>query len=351
MVVIDNYRVSSGAMCGLAQICDQCYFHNRIVDEPLCFGLARALGFRYYRQTDWLQLRVSGSTSNAYTAPIYGTAPGWMDRLQAALGFRWQIHQGSIAEESWQEVRARLDNGVPIYVPVDKYYLNFDGAHGIRHTVEHQGITILGYDDSGARLLVADTVPFFHDFVPLDEFFAAWGSQQLPPQNRLRWSEFQLTDRIPDYGSDIVPASLESFNNLRGIEENAGDREFVSGVRAIETLATDLQVAGSAIDQGEWEGFCRNLHYIIARTDGPVISWRLFAQYLMQYNSDSLNSFGFAGESFAQFASRWYVIANMALKSGMSGNRTLFSRAVSQIVSLADDMRNLLRQESPRVIA
>lgn len=227
--------------------------------------LGAGWGFHYPGDLRREEYYLPGAAESLFT----GLAP------HHRISSRW--HSPADAEAGWLEVRAQLLAGRPVAVAADNFHLPFRPAYRDVHT--NHLLTVYGFDDEAAEVLVADPVPpAFQGAIPLAEFTAARDSGNPVKHERdlfftanpigNRWLELTVEDGQPAFDQDFFRHVLTE--NQRGFTDPADPA--TSGLSGLRTFLT-----GNIDALADDPGLVDEMFVVI----GPVLAVAgLHAEYL-----------------------------------------------------------------------
>lgn len=137
-----------------------------------------------------------------------------------------QWHEPVDAEQGWHEVKEAVQQGKPVIVAVDNYYLPFRPAYTDVHT--NHLIVLYGFDEDANCAYVLDaSPPSFSGPLRLEELHAARNSQNIAVHERdmfytnapiaNRWLDIELHGPFPEITKewvvDILAQNLQRFRS------------------------------------------------------------------------------------------------------------------------------------------
>ncbi|WP_436902391.1 BtrH N-terminal domain-containing protein [Halovenus halobia] len=132
-----DFEHEVGAHCGSTSLRDLSTYYGWGFDEPTCFGLGEGLGFSY--------LELPESPHRAF----FGRT-GWLERaFFENCGIDHTIHEGQSFEDAWADIRARIDDGEPVMIFTDLFYLDYYDTD--THFAPHS-LLVVGYDEETVHL-------------------------------------------------------------------------------------------------------------------------------------------------------------------------------------------------------
>ncbi|MEW2529789.1 BtrH N-terminal domain-containing protein [Streptomyces sp. NPDC047071] len=295
------------------------------LSEPMLFGLGSGLTFIYW-------------DSKKQDFPFLGgrVKPFELTRnLAARLGLDLQVQETTSARKAWENVRAPLDDGRPVGLQLDSYYLDYftSKVHFAGHVV-----AMYGYDEDEAHLV--DTAQqggaVTTSLASLAEARAARGPMSA------RHRSFTLTapagaaaprDRIVP----AVTACAEAFLNPpianlghRGIEK-AG-KLVRTWLRRSDDPQRDLPLAALLMERGGTGGaLFRNLYRdFLAECAELVDSDRLRTGHTL----------------YAEAATLWTEVAALVEKAGESNDERCLVQASAVLGDIARVEREAMRELS-----
>lgn len=165
-MVIDGFDHTPGAHCGSTSLRDLSDYYGWGFDEPACFGLGAGLGFSYSERTE--------SPRRSFV----GRSP-WLET--AFFEYLDIDHEVRAADwgTAWPSITAHLDDGDPVMLFVDLYYLDYYDTD--THFGPHSLLAVGHGDDT---VTLADSEFADLQELPLERVEAAMTSGHLPVKNR-----------------------------------------------------------------------------------------------------------------------------------------------------------------------
>jgi hypothetical protein len=226
--------------------------------EPFFFGVGEGLGFYYWNGRNLPRPTIGGRCGNLE-----------LDRrVCGKLGASLAIKESSSAKRAQERMLAMLEEGRPVMMHVDTFYLKFlnSNSHYGAHCV-----VVAGADEHGGHALVADRSRPGLVEVPMAELSEARASHHkpFPPQNR--WFEIDMPEKIEVDPKLILNAiGMNATGMLNSTTRNIGiggiyyfsncvqSWEDTYGKKALGEICRDAQFA---IDGDGTGGGCfRNLY-------------------------------------------------------------------------------------------
>ena len=139
-MIIANFSPFSGQHCETTATGNLLQHLGVTLSEPMLFGLGEGLGFVYWKQ-------------RSMEAPFLGgrSKPDCITRCLAAnLQLALDVRETASVRTAWEQVRGRIDSGIPVGLKLDSYYLDYftQKIHFAAHYV-----ALYGYDSAGAYLV------------------------------------------------------------------------------------------------------------------------------------------------------------------------------------------------------
>ncbi len=153
-----------GNHCGSSALRDFASYYGWDFDEPACFGLGAGLGFSYVSQPEPPERFFFGRTSWLETA------------FFETLGIDYTVTEGQSFEDAWTAIAGHVEDGDPVMVFTDLYYLDYFGSS--THFAPHSLLVVGDEDD---RVLLADGEFDAVQPLPLDRLEAALTSNHVVP--------------------------------------------------------------------------------------------------------------------------------------------------------------------------
>lgn len=140
--IIDGFVSYQGEHCETTAMGNLLQFAGVQLSEPMLFGLGQGLGFIY-----WDSKGMDFPFIGGRVKPDELTA-----NLAARLGLTVRIQETSSVDKAWQNVRSRIEYGIPVGLKLDSYYLDY--FTNKVHFAGHYAV-LYGIDDEYAYM--ADT--------------------------------------------------------------------------------------------------------------------------------------------------------------------------------------------------
>jgi hypothetical protein len=178
--------------------------------EPFFFGIGEGLGFSYWNGKN-------------LPHPVIGGRIGNLEldrRVCGKLGAGLAIKESTSVKRAQERMLAMLEEGRPVMVHVDTYYLKFLKHNG--HYGAHC-VVVADADEANGHALVADRSRDGLIEVPLAELAEARASRHkpFPPQNR--WFEIDVPEQISIEPKHIMNAiGMNATEMLNSTIRNVG---------------------------------------------------------------------------------------------------------------------------------
>jgi len=256
--VLPGYEHVDGWHCGSTALRNACRYVGVELSEPICFGLGAGAGFFFLKSDRFSPSRLFNGRSVALVLPFFG---------HLGLSFEWRASE----RLDWPAMRACLDEGLPIILLADIYYLPYyrSSTHFPGHVV-----LLVGYDEAAGVAYLSDTDRHSLRPVPLDALDQAMISQQPPFLMNHNWHEVRPFD-LPDLREPIRRA-LQA--NVAQMLRPPGPG---LGVRALRDMAADLPTWGELDD---WQWCARFGYQVIERrgTGGGAFRHPIYSSFLRE---------------------------------------------------------------------
>lgn len=217
----------AGNHCGSTSLRTLSEFYGWGFDEPDCFGVASGLGFTFLSLPDPPHRMFFGR-------------PQWLEyAFFETLGIDYAIHEGQPFAEAWADIAARVDDGDPVMIFTDIYYLDYYESD--THFAPHS-LLVVGYDErEGGRVHLADSEFEAVQVLPRDRLRAAMTSTHRRPL-QCRYLTVEDTAPTRSFGPAATDAMAETATYM--LDPAAASRDTPSvgdhGVPGIRALAEDL---------------------------------------------------------------------------------------------------------------
>ena len=229
-------------------------FDEDMLTEPMFFGLDASLDFVY-------KLMGMGHIPHVF---IGGRRTTWLDEFPKVTGIQIQRNEVQDKKEAWENLKAKLDCGIPVVLEVDKYQIGYWRK-------------IIGPEDYGGHLIVAvdydEEGVYISDQCRSDEKFMKVTFLELEDarSNKLFWKapdnayfSFTFPEKLPDKKEMIQRAiQINSHSMINGSIEDAKNglgayQDFMDSLNTWEDIL-DYQMAspktGELINALDYELF------------------------------------------------------------------------------------------------
>ena len=243
-VMVPRYRHVPGNHCGSTALRNLLGFHGIEISEEMAFGLGAGPCFYY--------IVLDGQSPSRFTN---GRTSRLEESFLAITEVPLRLHTDANADASWSFAKDAVDDGRPVLLLTDLYYLDHYGrsAHFPGHAV-----VLAGYDEELAWL--SDTA--FEDLqtTSLESLREARHSQQ--PIFPLEGHAIDLPEGVELSREDLLAHAPAAIANAaeRMLEPPLGDYE---GLPALRRFAAEV---GDWPDAAEdWQWCARFLYQVIER--------------------------------------------------------------------------------------
>lgn len=312
---LSGYTHSSGAHCGSSSLRNLATHYGWDFDEAFCFGLGAGLGFGYYQY---------GPASRTIMGRNGQLETGFFD----TLGVEYDERSGETWQEAWGGVRSYLKRGIPVFLFVDLYYLEYFD------TDTHFGPHVLlcvGVD--GDEVLLSDSEFDELQRLSTDALERAWDSEHgfAPLDNH--WLAV-ASSGIERECADAIRMAIDRTTTLMlSPDRTPWGTQGVSGIQAFADELPDWH----RFEDAQW---CARFAYqnIERRGTGGGAFRRLYADFLEQASEIVTLPDGCA-ERLYTIADDWTALAS-TLKTASEhegeSQRQQFEQAADQTEKLAE---------------
>ena len=227
--MIQGFKHEVGRHCESSSMRDLFEFYGFPMPEPMAFGLDATMGFGFFDQSNML----TGVGSDDSKTPFFvGGKQGTIDSDSLAcrlLGIKLRKQSFTSADKAWEESKKLIDQGTPLILRIDMYYLPYfefseveEGGHFGGHA-----ITLAGYDEEKSVAYVGDTEFEAFQEVPIEVLKKGRSSEEgdsfMYPKN----TQFSMVPRPdgkrPPLAAGVKVAIQQVVNNmLRPSMNNVG---------------------------------------------------------------------------------------------------------------------------------
>jgi len=139
-VIINNFKPYEGENCETTTVGNLLKNNGIVLSEPMLFGIGEGLSFIYW-------------DSKQIGFPFLGgrcKQDVLTEKIVKNLNLNIEVHQTTSKSKAWENVKSKIDTGIPVGLKLDSYYLEYftQKIHFAGHYV-----TIYGYDDKFAYLI------------------------------------------------------------------------------------------------------------------------------------------------------------------------------------------------------
>lgn len=319
----------AGAHCGSTSLRDLSTYYGWEFDEPTCFGLGEGIGFSYVGLPDSPHRAIFGRT-------------GWLERaFFENLGIAHTIHEGQSFEPAWASIKSQIDDGDPVLIFADLYYLDYYGTE--THFAPHS-LLVVGYDEGDReRAHLADSEFEEIQRLPIERLEKALTSTHVVPL-QCRY----LTIDEPTVQRPFADAAEGAIRGTVSTMLGTGNRQSKyftgQGVAEIEAFADDLAEWPSLPDPSWTARFA--YQNIERRGTGGGAFRRLYAAFLDEATESVPLPSGVPGE-MSEIADDWTALGSVLREASESESdeqfRSLLDAASEQAFAIAGRERTLYR--------
>jgi len=296
---VGQYKHSPGGHCSSTAMRDLLSFYGHAFTEEMIFGLGCGIDFIYLRDS-------------SMNPPVYigGRVYDLEGNLARSLGFKIEAVSGLGSEESFKEIKKMLDQGIPVMVLADVYYLDYLRAKV--HFSAHR-IVIVGYDDKRKVAYVADNDRDSIQECSYESLNKARSSSFVPQPADNTFYQIFVPEKIESLDRAIPSALLwTAKNNLekdpRQTVFNFGNALVSKGLIGLKKFATEMPHWKNEFNAETLTLICKSI-YVSAEKGGTGYGGnfrRIYGRFLKE-SAHVLNnpSLGELGEEFIEIGNLW----------------------------------------------
>jgi hypothetical protein len=260
-VLVDDYEHRTGEHCASTALRNLLVHQGTELSEGMIFGLASGLGFFYLRGEMSPSRMFHGRTMSLENDFGLNTGVPLVDRVEPDAG------------SAWQAVRDSIDNGVPVMVSTDTFYLGYH--HTTSHFPGHRCV-VVGYDDDAETVWIADRKFDDYQQCSYQELARARNAPDYPMTCNNQYGELSGKMELRQPLAAAVRAAL-ARNAKEMLEPTA---EVPAGIPAMRALAAEFPEWS---DIGDWSWAARfGYQVVIKRGAGGHFFRSLYADFLRE---------------------------------------------------------------------
>ena len=324
-----DFDHETGAHCGSTSLQGLSTYYGWRFDESTCFGLGEGLGFSYLELPDSPHRAIFGRT-------------GWLERaFFENCAISHTMHEGQSFEDAWAEITGRIDDGDPVMIFTDLFYLDYYDTD--THFAPHS-LLVVGYDDDTVHL--ADSEFAEIQRLPLDRLREALTSEHVVPL-QCRYLTVDDPTRTVEFEDAAAAALEETATYMLDPAESRRESKYFGGqgVGEIQRFAEELPSFNDLPDPSWTIRFA--YQNVERRGTGGGAFRRLFADFLASVPESVSLSDG-AAEEMVEIADDWTELAGVlreASETESSADRqSLLWEASEQVEAVGEREAALYRE-------
>jgi len=287
-VVVASYRHRTGEHCASTAMRNLLAHHGTELSEATVFGLASGLGFFYFK-----------SDAVSPTRMFHGRTMTFEENLAADTGIALALRDQADDERAEQELRARLDAGVPVLLATDTFYLGYHQTTS--HFPGHTCVAV-GYDAARGAVWIADRKFSELQVCSFEELRRARNAPDYPIRCANRSGDCAAGARLARPFEQAVASALR--RTARAMLEPAA--QMPCGIPAMRDLAADFP-SWSAVP--DWSWAARFGYQVIVKRGAAGSFFRsLYADFLREA-APQLPVLGGLAARMDAIADRWRALA------------------------------------------
>jgi hypothetical protein len=313
--IIDGFVSYQGEHCETTAMGNLLQFAGIQLSEPMLFGLGQGLGFIY-----WDSKKMDFPFIGGRVKPDKLTA-----NLGDRLGLTIKIQETSSVKKAWQNVRSCIEQGIPVGMKLDSYYLDY--FTNKVHFAGHYAV-LYGIDDEYAYM--ADTRQQGGLVKTRLTSLTAARNAKGAMSSRNRSFTLKPIDALPPLISAVRESLIKnSYDYLNPPIRNIGNKGIVKMSDEIlkwpyrsSNFEHDLCLAALLMERaGTGGALFRNLY-------------RDFLKECVDLLEDP--KIDQAHRLFTEIAPMWVSVSNLIDRAGRTGNQQELKQASKLLLEIAD---------------
>ncbi len=253
------------------------------------------------------------------------------------------------SDHAYSRVKELIDQGIPVVVAVDLFYIQYHRAYQKEHGLHY--VVITGYNEEEGWYELFDKYKLsssdFDGRLPIDEIKLARASQN-PLNNAMMgeykrpiqnvWCELENYKDFKIQNDKIIATIKESNSRMNSEKQVLG---YQCGFEAINTLISDLgnKKAEELCEKSQYmfKTYYNETFKTIARSRKR---YRIFINELNELVSQ--NVIAEISELLEESSKHWDICANLSLKLGITKKLTLIDDIINQLKKVVEKEQKII---------
>lgn len=320
-MLIDDIPTAGGTHCETTALGVLLHHVGVALSEPMLFGIGSGLSFIYW-DSKQQEFPFLGGRVKPFTLT---------ENIARRLGLDLRVQETTSPRKAWEQVRSRIDEGIPVGLQLDSFDLEYFGSrvHFAGHIV-----ALYGYDEDRAYLV--DTAQQGGAVSTSLESLAKARAARGPMSARHRSFTVEAPAPLADH-THLLPAIISAITSCaedflappisnigsKGIRTAA--KRVTAWLDRIEDPGRDLPLIALMMERaGTGGALFRNLYRDFLTECTELIDDRREAELVFH-----------GRDLFAQSALLWTMVAQLIEKSGVTNDRAHLSKASRLLEDIA----------------
>ena len=313
-MIIDNFTPVKSQHCETTATGNLLNHIGIKLSEPMLFGIGEGLGFIYWDMKNMAFPFIGGRIKQDLIS----------HKLAQNLGLELEIQETSSVNKSWLNVKSKIDQGIPVGLKLDSYYLDYftNKVHFAAHYV-----AMYGYDDNFAYLIDTDQQGSKVK-TSLESLALARNAKGPMASKNLSYTITKPSEisSLKEIIPEAIRRNAQEFLNppiknigYKGIEKTG--KEMKKWFNKSQDVKDDLILVATLMER--------------AGTGGALFR-NIYRDFLKEANNiTNIKNIGKAYEKFNEIAPLWTKVSNLIEKAAETQDKTFLDQASDIVLDLA----------------